>query len=150
MAGIFLNGKLYGTDAPIGGIQILNWEANTEYQVNDLVLHAYNFYQCIQGNQDAQFTPSKWRQIGGSDGDYGIVSSISQLPIFGASELKLFYCTEDMNFYLWNGTTWVSQNKKATYNELGYIMVDEETLSVDANGKLSIRTITNQEVNNLF
>ena len=150
MAGIFLNGKLYGTDAPIGGIQILNWEANTEYQVNDLVLHAYNFYQCIQGNQDSQFTPSKWKQIGGADDDYGIVSSISQLPLFGANDLKLFYCIEDMNFYLWDGIKWSSQRKKATYNELGSVVIDEETLSVDADGKLSIRTITNQEVNNLF
>ena len=151
MAGIFLNGKLYGTDVPIGGIVIVNWTANTQYHANDLVLHAYNFYQCTQDNQDAQFTLSKWRQIGSYDGDYGIVSSISQLPLtFGAGDLKIYYCIEDMNFYLWTGSTWEVQRKKASYSELGSVIVDEETLQVDSNGKLSIRTITNEQVNNLF
>lgn len=151
MAGIFLNGKLYGTDTPIGGIAISNWTANTQYYANDLVLHAYNFYQCVQDNQDAQFTLSKWRQIGSYDGDYGIVSSISQLPLtFGAGDLKLYYCIEDANFYLWDGSKWSSQRKAASYEELGPVIVDEETLELDEDGKLSIRTVSGQEINNLF
>lgn len=152
MAGIFLNGRLYGTDEPNpSSIQIKPWSPETSYQAGTIVLHAYNFYQCMEDNNDALFNLEKWRLIGSSEGNYGIVSSTSYLPLtFGAGDLKIYYCTEDMNFYLWTGSAWEVQRKKASYSELGSVIIDEETLQVDANGKLSIRTISNEQVNNLF
>ena len=65
MAGIFLNGRLYGTDEPNpSSIQIKPWSPGTSYQAGTIVLHAYNFYQCMEDNSDTLFNLEKWRHIG--------------------------------------------------------------------------------------
>ena len=151
MAGIFLNGKLYGTDAPIGGIQILSWSSGNTYYVDNLVLYLYDLYQCLEDNSDATFDDSKWKKIGAYDGDYAIINDMTALPLnLKSTDRKLYYSITDLSFFLWNGTTWIKQQKKATYNDLGSIIVDEETLNIDENGKLSIRVITDSQVNTLF
>ena len=151
MAGIFYQGQLYGIDSNPAGIPILFWEPGATYYADNLVLHSYKLYQCLEDNSDANFTASKWRTIGAVEGDYGIVATISQLPSgFGSDDLKLFYCITDKNFYLWDGTKWIVQKKNATYNELGCVKVDEETLAIDEDGTLSIRVIQNNSINSLF
>ena len=152
MAGIFLNGQLYATDIPDKTfIRIHPWSPGNSYEADDVVLNAYYLYQCLVDNSDNEFNSAKWKKIGAYDGDYGIVSTISHLPsTFGAGDTKVFYCIADMSFYIWDGTQWIKQQKIATYESLGFVKVDEETLNIDANGTLSIRYIQNNTINSLF
>ena len=154
MAGIFLNGKLYagGINAGDGsGLQITPWESGTEYHYSDLVLYLFTIYQCTTANNDITFDKDHWKKIGSSDESFNIITSISYLPIdLTEKDKKLFYSTEDMCFYYWDGTEWIRQQKTASYDDLGLVTIDEETLAIDENGKLSIRMIKTSEINNLF
>lgn len=133
------------------GTPIYVWESNSSYEYGDIVIFANNFYRCTAPNHDLVFDSTHWSEIGSADGNYDIVESASYLPPrFTAADRKLYYSIEDWCFWLWNGEGWVKQTKKANYNTLGLVMVDEETLNIDENGKLSIRTITSEEVGNLF
>lgn len=133
------------------GTPIYVWESKHSYIYGDLVIYAGAFYRCITANNDVVFDNTKWNEIGSADGNYDIVESVSYLPpYFTAADRKLYYVIEEWCFFLWNGSAWVKQQKAASYDKLGFVMIDEETLSIDENGVLSIRTISNSDVNNLF
>ena len=133
------------------GTPIYVWESKYPYKYGDIVIYASAFYRCISANQDVVFDDKKWNEIGSADGNYDIVESVSYLPPrFTAADRKLYYVIDEWCFFLWNGERWIKQQKAASYSELGFVMIDEETLSIDENGVLSIRTITNSDVNNLF
>ena len=133
------------------GTPIYVWESGHSYAYGDLVIYASVFYRCIAANSDIVFDDTHWNEIGSADGNYDIVESSSYLPPrFTAADRKMYYSIEDWCFWLWNGTTWVKQQPKASYNDLGLVSIDEDTINIDENGKISIRTITSQEVNELF
>ncbi len=88
-----------------------------------------------------------WKQID----IYGIVNSISYLPSnLTITDKKLYFNIEDECFYYWTGTQWKKIQKIASYSNLGYVKIDEETLNVDQNGVVSIRTISSAALQNLF
>ena len=133
------------------GTPIYVWEANSSYGYGDIIIYENSFYRCTRANTDSTFDNIKWSEIGSADGNYDIIEYTSYLPpSFTASDRKMYYSIEDWCFYLWNGSTWVKQQKTATYSTLGLVMIDEETLNIDSNGKLSIRTIQPSAINYLF
>ena len=139
--------KMYVND----GTPIYVWESGNTYHYGDLVIFAGAFYRCVSENSDVVFDDKKWNEIGSADGNYDIIESVSYLPPrFTAADRKLYYVIEEWCFFLWDGEKWVKQKKAASYTELGLVMIDEETLNIDENGVLSIRTISNSDVNNLF
>lgn len=93
------------------GTPIYTWESNFHYKYGDLVIYQSSFYRCAVENEDSNFDPTKWNEIGNPDGDYDIVNSASDLPQrFTAVDRKLYYCIEDNIFYLWNGEAWEEQH----------------------------------------
>lgn len=155
MAGIFLNGKLYAggvnASASGSGIQILPWTPSTEYKYGDLVLRAYNIYQCINTNNDESFVEANWKKVGSCDSEFDIISTISELPpMLDTTEKRLYYCIENTKFYMWDGHNWIIQPDYLTSNQLGFSSIDEESFAVSADGKLSIRNIQDNLINALF
>lgn len=133
------------------GTPIIIWESNTAYEYGDIVIYQDCFYRCTYANHDSAFDATKWGEIGSADGNYDIIEFTSYLPShFANDERKLFYSMEDWCFYLWDGTQWKKQQKIATYSDLGNVIIDEETLDIDEDGKLSIRIITESQLNDLF
>ena len=133
------------------GTPIYVWESGNTYGYGDLVIYASAFYRCIAENNDISFDDKKWNEIGSADGNYDIIESVNYLPPrFTAADRKLYYVINEWCFYLWNGEKWIKQQRAASYTELGFVIIDEETLSINENGVLSVRTITNSDVNNLF
>ena len=133
------------------GTPIYNWNAGDTYHYGDLVIYESNFYRCTVENSDFIFDSTHWAEIGSPDGNYDIVQSVDSLPPrFTAADRKMYYVINEFCFYLWDGSRWVNQKKFASYNEVGLVQIDEETLSIDENGVLSIRTITNEAIETLF
>ena len=90
---------------------IMNWKPNTSYIVGDIVFNANDdkIYTCITANEDAIFNPNKWKSIGGGSAecDYYIVNLITDLPNnLTILDRKIYFCIENGNFYLWNGSNW--------------------------------------------
>lgn len=133
------------------GTPIYVWTAGTHYEYGDLAIYESAFYRCTTPNSDLVFDDTKWAEIGSPDGNYDIVQSASHLPPrFTAADRKMYYVIDEWCFYLWNGEKWLKQQKMATYLEAGAVLIDEETLSINENGALSVRTIPNNDIQNLF
>lgn len=100
------------------GTPIYTWEPNYTYHVGDLVIYSSNFYRCISENNDSVFTPSKWNEIGASDGNYDIIDTVDELPAsFTSTDRKMFYVISEGIFYLWNGTEWIAQQPNTISDE---------------------------------
>lgn len=93
------------------GTPIYTWEPNYEYEYGDLAIYESCFYRCILKNNDAVFDDRKWNEIGSPDGNYDIVDTAENLPVrFTPADRKMYYCIDEMIFYLWDGAKWVPQN----------------------------------------
>ena len=100
----------------LDGTPIYEWQSGDHYVYSDLVIYASAFYRCTTENEDVEFDATKWAEIGSPDGNFDIVQTSEMLPvIFTAADRKMYYCIEDEDFYLWNGTAWVKQTKAAQY-----------------------------------
>lgn len=133
------------------GTPIYNWSPGYYYRYGDLAIYQSAFYRCITANADAVFDNLKWNEIGSPDGNYDIVQSADLLPTrFTSADKKMYYCINDVCFYLWDGYNWIKQEKKATYENLGMVIVDEKTLNVDEDGLISIHSIEETDIQNLF
>lgn len=133
------------------GTPIYSWTAGDTYHYGDLVIYESAFYRCTVENSDFIFDDTHWAEIGSPDGNYDIVQSVASLPPrFTAADRKMYYVINEYCFYLWNGSQWVNQKKFASYTEVGLAQIDKETLNIDENGVLSIRTITNDAIETLF
>ena len=94
-----------------------------------------------------KYDGTNWKQID----IYGIITSINNLPSnLSVNDKKLYFNIEDECFYYWTGTQWKKIQKIASYSNLGYVQIDEETLNVDQNGVVSIRTISSADLQSLF
>lgn len=133
------------------GTPIYDWTPGFSYRYGDLVIYTSAFYRCITANADTEFDSLKWNEIGSPDGNYDIVQTASLLPTrFTPADKKMYYCIDETIFYLWDGYKWVKQEKKATYDSLGMVIIDESSLNVDEDGLVSIHTIKETDIQNLF
>lgn len=100
------------------GTPIYVWNSGDVYHYGDLVIYAAQFYRCIVENNDFEFDPTHWNEIGSSDGNYDIVEAEQDLPVrFTAADRKMYYVIEEGCFYLWDGQKWSIQQDKSITNE---------------------------------
>lgn len=135
------------------GTNITVWTPGTHYQYGDIALYGDAFYRCITENEDIVFDSLKWNSIGSPDGDYDIVQSSSLLPPrYTPADRKMYYCIEEDCFYFWDGYKWspISAVAKASADTLGGVRVDDGTINLDENGKISINTVTQNDIDKLF
>lgn len=124
------------------GTPIYVWTPGFSYEYGDLAIYGDSFYRCITPNSDIVFDSLKWNAIGSPDGDYDIVQSAEYLPQrFTPADRKMYYCIDNDCFYLWDGITWTPKTS---------VYANETMFNKDENGKLSINTVTNSEIDNLF
>lgn len=124
------------------GTPIYVWTPNFSYKYGDLAIYGDSFYRCITPNSDASFDSLKWNPIGSPDGDYDIVQSADYLPQrFTPADRKMYYCIDNDCFYLWDGEKWSPKTS---------VYVNETMFNKDESGKLSINTVTDSEIDNLF
>jgi len=98
------------------GTPIYVWESGNTYKYGDLAIYESCFYRCIAENSDIEFDNTKWNEIGSPDGNYDIVQNSSMLPpVFTSADRKMYYSIEDENFWLWDGTQWIEQEKLSQY-----------------------------------
>lgn len=135
------------------GTNILVWTPGSHYKYGDIALYGDAFYRCITENEDVVFDSLKWNAIGSPDGDYDIVQSSSLLPPrYTPADRKMYYCIEEDCFYFWDGYKWdpISAVVKASADTLGGVRIDDGTINLDDNGKISINTITQDDIDKLF
>lgn len=135
------------------GTNIYTYTPGDTYYYGDLVIYESAFYRCIVSEYVAEtvLDNTKFNEIGSPDGSYDIVETSDLLPPrFTPSDRKMYYCIAEMCFYLWNGFKWAKQIKKASYTEVGMVKIDENTLEVDEEGKLSIKVINREDIQSLF
>ena len=140
---------MYVTD----GTPIYTWMSGDSYKYGDLVIYESAFYRCITPNNDAVFDSLKWNEIGSPDGNYDIVQSSASLPTrFTSADRKMYYSIDDDMFYLWNGYEWVARSavQKASSSTLGGVKVDEESINLEDDGKISVNSIDDNFINDLF
>ena len=135
------------------GTNIAVWTPGTHYKYGDIALYGDAFYRCITENEDVVFDSLKWNSIGSPDGDYDIVQSSSLLPPrYTPADRKMYYCIEEDCFYFWDGYKWgpISAVTKASADTLGGVKIDDGTINLDDNGKISINTVTQNDIDKLF
>ena len=135
------------------GTPIYEWQPNFPYQYGDLAIYQAAFYRCTFPNSDASFDPTHWEEIGSADGNYDIVQSKSNLPArFSEADRKMYYVIDEDVFYLWDGEKWDkrSTTPKASSDTLGGVIIDQNGLDIDENGILSIESIDEEDINDLF
>lgn len=107
------------------GLPIYLWVSGTRYEVDDIVIKDGNMYICTVANSDVEWNSNHWSAIGSSDGNYGVVDTVANLPTLTSSDRKIYFVEEDELFHYWDGTEW-----------------DELTTQVE--------NITTQEIDDLF
>lgn len=97
------------------GTPIYVYEAGTLYKYGDLVIYASQWYRCVVEHvAGAELDPSKFAEIGSTDGNYDIIENSSELPArFTPADRKMYYSIEDAAFWLWNGYEWELQSAGA-------------------------------------
>lgn len=135
------------------GTNILIWTPGVLYKYGDIALYSNAFYRCIQQNSDFVFDNLKWNAIGSPDGDYDIVQSFDYLPQrFTVADRKMYYCIDEDSFAFWDGTKWkiIAAVPKATQDSLGGVKVDNDSINIDSDGTISVNTVTEADIDNLF
>lgn len=135
------------------GTPIFTYTVGDTYHYGDIVIYEAAFYRCSVSECIAEeiLDVSKFEELNNADHQYDIVENASLLPPrFTPADRKMYYCIDEMCFYLWNGYKWAKQEKKASYTEVGMVKIDEETLEIDENAKISIKVISNNDIQGLF
>ena len=125
---------------------ITKWIPDRVYAIGDLVIYDDTLYSCIVPNNDHTFTPSNWTSISGgtAETDYYIVDLKSSIPSsFSSTERKIYYCIEDENFHLWDGTKWDIISSDIKKVELTQAQYDALTPAEKMNGTLYFVTDAN-------
>ena len=118
---------------------VTQWAPDRPYAIGDLVIYDNILYSCITPNNDHTFNPSKWTSISGgsAETDYYIVDLQSSIPVsFASTERKIYYCLEDSNFHLWDGTAWSIISSDIKKRELTQAQYDALTPAEKMNGTL--------------
>ena len=106
------------------GTPIYVWESGNHYLYGDLVIYESKFYRCIYENNDVVFNDTHWNEIGSPDGNYDIVETRASLPIrFTSADRKMYYVIDEAAFYLWNGYNWELQERSITNEEIDNLFV---------------------------
>lgn len=135
------------------GTPIYEWQPNFDYQYGDLAIYQASFYRCTSPNHDASFNPTHWEEIGSADGNYDIVESVGELPArFSSADRKMYYIIDEDVFYLWDGEKWIkrSSTPQASSTTLGGVKINQNGLDIDENGVLSVESIDNESIDDLF
>lgn len=143
----------YSTMYVDDGTPIYNWTPDNNYNYNDIVIYQDAFYRCIIQNHDSVFDTTKWIGIGTADGNYGIVQNEESLPNrYSSADRKMYYCIDEDCFFFWDGYSWEGKSvvPKASDSTLGGVIVDEETINLDEDGKISINGATDEDIDALF
>lgn len=143
----------YSTMYVDDGTPIYNWTPKNRYNYGDIAIYQDAFYRCTVPNSDATFDPLKWTGIGTADGNYDIVQNSELLPQrYTEADRKMCYCIDDDCFFLWDGYSWSTRSAvpKASDSELGGVIVDEETINLDEDGRISINGASDEDIDALF
>ena len=143
-AGVTQESEVYINDG------VTMWVGDRNYAVGDLVIYNNILYYCSIANSDASFDLNKWISISGgsADSDYYIIDSLSSLPSdLTAADRKIYFCLEDSNFHLWNGTTWEIISSSVKIRELTQAQYDALPTVEKMNG--TIYFVTDAEGENL-
>ena len=131
-SGVVQTSKVYIND----GVSI--WISGRDYAVNDVVIKDNQLYICNTANTDVTFDDNKWDVVisGGND-TFNIIDTIASRPVaLGPDDRKMYYCIEDGNFYLWDGTKWSSINAGIKIRELTKEQYDALTPAEQMDGTI--------------
>lgn len=112
--GVVQTSEVYVND----GVSV--WISGRDYAVNDVVIKDDQLYICNTANSDITFNDSKWDVvISGGNSDFNIIDTLAERPAsLPSTDRKIYYCIEDGNFYLWDGTKWNNINAGIKIREL--------------------------------
>ena len=107
------------------GTPIYIYQEGTTYKYGNIVIYEAQWFMCTTEHVAGPvLDPTKFEGIGTADGNYGIVSTVADLPTrFTPADKKLFFVISESTFYLWNGVEWKIQIQSIPLDEIDDLFV---------------------------